>query len=209
MPHRVLFDNILAQICGLGNLDKTDRERKMRQANRLYNRPQHMVTQDHARQFFNHNRAAAGIPPSPYAHHHPFIGDGLDPNLHTRRRRAEELGLYNPGRDPRVPGQRPLGPDVDDWSSEQIATYHHFHAENIERFKRLQERRPGVRLSPHSRKNWVRQYHEYIQHLFDQEEARMSLQGRGHGGRRMGPRGMYQRGMGYGEDDDDEDDDDD
>ena len=179
----------------------------MRQANRLYNRPQHMVTQDHARQFFNYNRAAAGIPLSPYAHHHPSIGDGLDPNLHTRRRRAEELGLYNPGRSLRVPGQRPLGLDVDDWDREQISTYYDYHAQHIERYIRSRQSLWGDRNS-HGIKFWVRKYHEYIQHLFNQEETRMSLQRRGHGGRRMGPRGMYQRGMGYDEDNDDDDEDD-
>lgn len=206
MPHRLPFDNALARLCGLGDLDKLEREQKMRQAHRYYNRPQHMVTDDREREYYNYNRHPHGIPQSPYPYHQSIIGDGLEPDLRVRRRRAEDLGLYRPGMGRRVSVHRPLGPDADDWDSDQVATYYYCHVEDIERFKRRWKRFPGGRLPHYSERGWVRRYHEYIQSLVDQEESHMFQQGHGHGGRRRMPRGRDQRGQWYDEDDDDDED---
>lgn len=203
MPHRVPFDNALARLCGLGDLDKLEREQKMRQAHRYYNRPQHPIRDDRALEYYNHSRHPHGIPPFPYPHHQPFIGNGLDPNPHTRRRQAEEHGQYYPGPGQRTPARRPLGRHVDDWDSEQVNTYYYYHEKDIKLFQRRHHRLPNGRLTQYSKKGLVRRYHEYIQSLVDHYEH----QGRGHGGRGMAPRGRYQIGEGYDEDDDvDEDD---
>lgn len=171
MPYRVPGGNLVGRIIGLGNLEKLERERKLRRAYMMYNRPMHTEMEQRMRRYGNDRRNQLQLPPSRYPYQESFIPHGLTPNMNERRRHFEPWGMRYPRLDREQPVRRLYQPDVDDWSDERIINYYRDHAEGIVRFQRMKSRHSDDRrLRPHGMKWWVRNYHEYILELQVRDE---------------------------------------
>lgn len=145
----------------------------MRRAYKMYDHPVHAEKEQRLRRCGYDRRDPLRMPPSRYPYHEPFIPHGLTHNLNERCRHVETWGLCYPRLDRDQPARRLYQPDVDDWSDKRIIYYYRDHAEGIARFQRMKSRHSNGRwLRPHSKKWWVRNYHEYILELQADDENR-------------------------------------
>lgn len=206
MPHRVPGGNFVGRLIGLGNLDKEERERNMRRAHRLYERPYGDI-EHRTRGLYNDRRDQISIPQSRSSYLYPYTPNGLPPSWHQRRQQIEADGPHYPGMSGRGASRHHSLPhDVEEWTDEQAETYAVFHKKDLESFRRHHLEGPDRhQFRECGLKAWVRMHRDLLRVLQREWHHRDMENMRGHGAFGRSRSGRRPRGHDF-EDEDDYDD---